>query len=139
MCRSTMEYLVYLCIFMLMSFDCLILWFLFHLVDRWILECRRRRASAARILKNKKNLSNFQLIQYGFRTRVARKGLFGGLLETIGVGIQEVCSFILGWTLRLVVFYPFVFASRFIKLVTKPLAGANKKAKMQTPGLTETS
>ena len=103
------------------------------LLDRWILpQFRRRRASAARILQNKKNFSKFQLVKYGFRTRVARKGFFGGLADSVGVGIQEVCSFILGWTLRLVVFYPFVYTSRFIKLVTKLLTGASSKKKQQS-------
>ena len=100
---------------------------------------RRRRASAARILQSKKNFSKLQLVKYGFRTRVARNGFFGGLVETVGVGIQEVCSFILTWTLRLVVFYPFVFTSRFIKLVTKLLTGAFSKTKQQQPDATQSS
>ena len=86
-----------------------------------MLKHRRRRASAARVLKKKSKLSNLQLIKYGIRSRVARKGLLGGVIQTIGVGVEEAFSFILSWTLKLIIFYPLVLGSRFIKLIAKAL------------------
>lgn len=83
-------------------------------------EKRRRRASAARVLK-KRGTTRWDLIRYGFRNRIARKGVLGAILETSALAFQESLSLVFVLTLRLVVFYPFIYGRRFVKLIAKLL------------------
>jgi hypothetical protein len=48
---------------------------------------------------------------------VTRKGIVGAVLETVAVSLQDTFRFMLGTTLRLFVFLPFVLCLRVFRLM----------------------
>ncbi|KAG7356212.1 complex I intermediate-associated CIA30 domain containing protein [Nitzschia inconspicua] len=88
-------------------------------------EKARRRQSANRILR-KRGLSRWQIFKYAFQNRVERKGLTGAILESAKVAIQDSFRLLLGLTLRVLVFLPFVLTLRAIQLISGFLSKATK-------------
>jgi len=79
----------------------------------------RRRKSADKILRER-GYSRWQIAKYSFTNRVVRRGLLRAILQTCGMFFQDSVRLVLGWSLRLVLFYPLVFILRIFKLVTSP-------------------
>ena len=80
---------------------------------------RRRRRYATQLLRQKRGLSRWQAIQFGFRKRVASMGLIRALGATTLMMAGDVMSAMLGLVLKVTLVYPIVAISRLINYIKK--------------------
>eukprot|EP00980_Cylindrotheca_fusiformis_P029508 scaffold23496_cov188-Cylindrotheca_fusiformis.AAC.6 len=90
-------------------------------------EKRRRRASAMRILVEKRGFSRLQAIRFGVQLRARQKGRLVAVSQALGTLAKESILLVLSSTLRLFLVYPILLLRKVINLFKGPKKAAAKQ------------
>lgn len=92
-------------------------------------EKRNRRKSATKILQ-KRGLSQAAIIKFGFQRKANANGIIVACAQFLGDMVSTATRFVLFWTLRIALFYPFKAIRQTLKGLKKE--DGNKKATTST-------